>query len=149
MGKSRNKDFTQVEIEILSKNINVKSVTPKQIIYTDEFKDLFLMEYAAGKMPLQIFVENGFDSIMLGQNRIDKCCMRWRKKACRPEGVHDLKKGHSGKKNHGKFTHEDELAHLKQQNEYLKQENTFLRELRRLERQVMSKGKSNQKTNIK
>ena len=91
MGKARNKDFTQTEIEILSKNI-----TPKQINYTDAFKDLFLMECAAGKMPLEIFIENGFDPIMIGQNRIDKCAGRWRKKAYRPEGVHDLKKGHSG-----------------------------------------------------
>lgn len=96
----RYKRWGKQEIEILSKNINVKSVTPKQINYTDEFKDLFLMEYEAGKMPLQIFVKNGFDTIMLGQNRIDKYCTRWRKKAYRPEGVHDLKKGHSGKKNH-------------------------------------------------
>lgn len=134
MGKTRNKDFSQTEVEILSKNINIKSVTYKQITYTDSFKNLFLVEYATGKLPLEIFVENGFDPIMLGQNRIDKCSQRWRRKVNRPEGVHDLKKGHSGKKKHVELSLEEELAQLKQQNEYLKQENTFLRELRRLER---------------
>lgn len=146
MGKHRNKDFTQAEIEILSNNKYVRNVTSKQITYTDEFKDLFLVEHTAGKMPLQIFVENGFDPNMMGQGRIDKCSTRWRRKAERPEGVHDLKKGHSGKNKCGigELSLEQQLEYLKQQNAYLKQENTFLRELRRLERQVMSGDKSNQ-----
>lgn len=149
MGKVRNQDFSQTEIEILSKNINVKSVTSKQINYTDSFKDLFLMEYDTGKLPLEIFIENGFDPIMIGQNRIDKCSTRWRRKANRPEGVHDLKKGHSGKKKYVELSLEEELVRLKQQNEYLKQENTFLRELRRLERQMVSKGRLDHKANTK
>ena len=33
----RNKDFTDVEIEILSQNPNIKSVSAKQINYTDSF----------------------------------------------------------------------------------------------------------------
>ena len=81
------------------------------------------MEHEAGKMPLQIFVENGFDPHMIGQGRIDKCSSRWRRKAIRPEGVHDLKKGHSGRKKceTGELSLEQQLEYLKQQNTYLKQ----------------------------
>ncbi len=137
----RNKDFTPEEIEILSKNPNVKSVTAKQITYTDDFKIRFLEEYNAGKMPLEIFVEAGFNQKLIGQGRIDKAAARWKRKEHRPGGVSDQKKGHSGRKiqSNTQQTLEEELSYLKQQNAYLRQENSFLRELRRLERQVMSK----------
>ena len=139
----RNKDFTDVEIEIFSKNPNIKSVSAKQINYTDSFKMHFLDEYAAGKLPLQIFVEAGFNLQMIGQGRIDKASCRWRRKAFRPGGVFDQKKGHSGRKNtlNGQISTEEQIEYLKQQNEYLRQENSFLRELELLERQVMSKKK--------
>lgn len=35
MGRTRNRDFTQAEIDILSKNKNVKKVSSKQITYED------------------------------------------------------------------------------------------------------------------
>ena len=103
----------------------------------------FLDEYAAGKLPLQIFVEAGFDPQVIGQGRIDKASCRWRRKASRPGGVLDQKKGHSGRKNTSNcpISTEEQIEYLKQQNEYLRQENSFLRELERLERQVMRKKK--------
>lgn len=136
---ARNKDFTDSEIEILSRNPNVQSVTAKQINYTDYFKLHFLSEYAAGKPPLQIFTEAGFDQEMIGQGRIDKAASRWRRKENRPGGVIDQKKGNSGRKQSGnsEINTMGELEYLRQQNAYLRQENSFLRELDRLERQVM------------
>lgn len=62
MGRTRNRDFTQAEIDILSKNKNVKKVSSKQITYEDSFKELFINEHNAGKLPRDIFIENGFDS---------------------------------------------------------------------------------------
>ncbi|BAQ12167.1 hypothetical protein CBB2_0057 [Clostridium botulinum] len=81
MGKTRKHDFTQDEIYILSKNKNVKKVSSKQITYEDSFKELFINEHNAGKLPRDIFIENGFDPQMLGQNRIDRCSVRWSLKA--------------------------------------------------------------------
>lgn len=151
MGRSRNRDFTETEIGILSKNKNLKNVSSRQITYQDSFKELFIAEHHAGKLPRDIFIENGLDPEMLGQNRIDRCSVRWRLKENRSEGVRDIRKGNSGrtKASKGEISTEENLIHLKQQNEYLKQENSFLRELRRLERQVMSRSKSKQKKNIK
>lgn len=34
---------------------------------------------------------------MLGQNRIDRCSVRWCTKANRLEGVRDIRKGNSGR----------------------------------------------------
>ncbi len=126
----RNKDFSKEEIEILSRNPNVKSVTAKQINYTDEFKMRFLEQYQTGKMPLDIFIEAGFDQKLIGQGRIDKAAGRWKRKALRPGGVYDQKKGHSGKKLSGnkELSLDEEIQFLKQQNAYLRQENSFLRE---------------------
>jgi hypothetical protein len=103
----------------------------------------FLDEYAAGKLPLQIFIEAGFDPQVIGQGRIDKAGCHWQRKTSRPGGVFDQKKGHSGRKNtlNGQISTKEQIEYLKQQNEYLRQENSFLRELERLERQVMPKKK--------
>nr|WP_312292586.1 HTH domain-containing protein [Clostridium chromiireducens] len=151
MGKSRNRDFTDAEISILAQNRNIKKISSRQITYQDCFKKLFIDEHNAGKLPRDIFIENGFDPEMIGQNRIDRCSVRWRSKANRPEGVRDIRKGNSGRIKVSKIemSTEEELMQLKQQNEYLKQENSFLRELQRIERQVMSRLKLNQEKNTK
>jgi hypothetical protein len=151
MGNSRNRDFTEAEIHILSQNRNIKKISSKQITYQDWFKELFIAEHNAGKLPRDIFIENGFDPEMIGQNRIDRCSVRWRSKANRPEGVRDIRKGNSGriKVSKSEMSTEEKLIQLKQQNEYLKQENSFLRELQRIERQVMPRSKLKQERNTK
>jgi transposase len=90
MGRARSHDFTQSEIDILSKNKIIKNGSPKKITYQDWFKELFIAEHNAGKLPRDIFIENGFDPEMLGQNRFDRCSVRWHSKANRPEGVRDI-----------------------------------------------------------
>ncbi|WP_431732296.1 HTH domain-containing protein [Clostridium botulinum] len=72
---------------ILSRNKNVKTVSSKQITYQDLFKELFITKYSTGKLPRDIFIENGFIPRMLGQSRIDYCSVR-----CRSEGVRDIEK---------------------------------------------------------
>lgn len=74
-----NKYFTVEEIEYLSKSIYVKSVTEKQIIYTDEFKKFFVKEYLAGKGPTLIFESAGLYQRILGAKRIEKARSRWMK----------------------------------------------------------------------
>ncbi|MCZ6944744.1 IS3 family transposase, partial [Bacillus mycoides] len=43
--------FTEKEIQTLSKNPHVKSVSQKGITYTDEFKRIFIEENEKGKYP--------------------------------------------------------------------------------------------------
>ena len=45
------------------------------ITYTDDFKNKFMDEYLAGKLPRQIFVENGFDMDIIGMKRIEQVCI--------------------------------------------------------------------------
>jgi hypothetical protein len=62
--------FTKKEQEQLKRNQNVKSVSEKAIMYTDEFKRHFIMENENGKLPREIFETAGFDTELIGLGRI-------------------------------------------------------------------------------
>ena len=70
--------FSEKDILSLSKNRYVLSVSKKTITYTNELGELFINEYLAGKMPIQIFEDAGFDMDIIGYQRIDSSCQRWR-----------------------------------------------------------------------
>ncbi len=55
MVKTQNGDFTQVEIDILSKNKNAKTVSSKQITYQYLFKELLLLNIVLENF-LEIFL---------------------------------------------------------------------------------------------
>ncbi|SFJ74794.1 hypothetical protein SAMN04488574_12552 [Bacillus sp. 71mf] len=46
--------FTEKEVQALSRNPCVKSVSEKGITYTDEFKRIFIEENEKGKLPRDI-----------------------------------------------------------------------------------------------
>jgi transposase InsO family protein len=84
--------FSTKEIKILQKNPNVQRVSSLAITYTDDFKNRFMDEYLAGKLPREIFEENGFDANILGIKRIEQCASRW-KKAYEKDGLLGLSDG--------------------------------------------------------
>jgi putative transposase len=71
--------FSTKEIKTLQKNSNVQHVSERAITYTDSFKNRFMDEYLAGKLPRQIFKENGFDVEVIGMKRIEQSAHRWKK----------------------------------------------------------------------
>ena len=83
--------FTEKEIKMLStNNPYVRSVSPKGITYTDEFKEVFIVENEKGKLPREIFEECGFDIDVFGLKRVQSLGKRWRA-ACRENGECGLK----------------------------------------------------------
>lgn len=70
--------FTEREIQILSNNLYVKSVSQNGITYTEEFKHIFIGENEKGKLPRNIFEECGFDIDMIGMKRVMSSGSRWR-----------------------------------------------------------------------
>jgi transposase len=62
------KFFTKKEIDILSSNSYVKSVSTKGITYTDEFKQIFIAQSNNSKSSREIFEECGFD--IIGMDRV-------------------------------------------------------------------------------
>ncbi|MCI6483880.1 MAG: hypothetical protein MSA24_05845, partial [Selenomonadaceae bacterium] len=65
-------------MEILQKNPYVEDVNRQRILYTYEFKCFFMEQYLAGKRPVDIFRQAGFDVSMLGEKRIERATARWR-----------------------------------------------------------------------
>ena len=75
MGRGR---FTEEEMDRLLQNPYVTDVNRTSISYSREFKQLFMGEYTAGRRPVQIFRDAGFDIDMLGSKRIERACARWK-----------------------------------------------------------------------
>jgi transposase len=132
------KIFTQREVKIFSDNPHVKSVSPKGITYTEEFKRIFIAENEKGKPPRQIFEENGFEVEMLGMARVESSGRRWRA-AYRDNGVvglRDTRKGNSGRPSDKELSLEEKYARLEAENNLLKAENELLKKIDFAERRM-------------
>jgi transposase len=135
------KIFSKKEIEILSKNPYVKSVSPKGITYTDEFKELFIAQKEKGKFPSEIFRDCGLNPEIVGKARIDSASKRWRN-AYRKSGVmglRDTRPGNSGRPREREISIEEKYARLEAENNLLKAENELLKKIRFAERGMKKK----------
>ena len=70
--------LSSAEMDVLKKNPYVEDVNRQRILYTNEFKCFFMEQYLAGKRPVDIFRQAGFDVSMLGEKRIERATARWR-----------------------------------------------------------------------
>ena len=70
--------LSSAEMDVLKKNPYVEDVNRQRILYTYEFKRFFMEQYLAGKRPVDIFRQAGFDVPMLGEKRIERATARWR-----------------------------------------------------------------------
>lgn len=134
--------FTDKEVTLPSKNKYVKNVTSKGITYTDEFKQLFIVENENGKLPRQIFEDAGFDTNILGMKRIKSSGSRWRfsYKSGGANSLQDTRKYNTGRPTNKNISLEEKYACLEAQNKLLKAENELLKKLEMIERRVL-KGK--------
>ncbi len=129
--------FTPEQVEQLRQNKYVKKVSEKSITYTEEFKEVFLLEYNTGKLPSQILIEMGFDYKVLGKSRVDNIVQSTKKQSLRPEGFKDTRIGNSGRPATRNLSQEEIIAKQKAEIELLKAKVEFLSDLKRLEREAM------------
>ena len=125
----------------LEKNPYVKAVSDKAITYTDEFKQLFIRENEAGKLPRQIFEEAGFDIETIGMTRVQRAGTRWRT-AYKKQGImglEDSRKYSSGRPLERELSLEEKYARLEAKARLLEAENELLKKLDLLERQLLKK----------
>jgi transposase len=135
------KVLTEKEINLLSNNPYVKSVSPKGITYTDEFKHIFIAENDKGKLPRQIFEECGFEIDVIGIDRVRSSGKRWRA-AYRENGVsglRDIRAENSGRPCERELSLEEKYARLEAQHNLLKAENELLKKIRFAERGLKKK----------
>jgi len=64
------KKFTPEQMDILAANPFTYSLTVHRISFTLEFKNLFLVRYESGERATEIFRSLGYDTAMVGGNRI-------------------------------------------------------------------------------
>ena len=132
------KHFTEKEIKILSNNRYVQSVSSKCITYTDEFKRIFIVENEKGKLPRQIFEENGFDVEVIGIVRVQRAASRWRTAFNKSGvlGLRDTRKENSGRPIKKELSLEEKNARLEAQIQLLRAENELLKKLDMMERRL-------------
>ncbi|BDU50469.1 IS3 family transposase [Haliovirga abyssi] len=136
-----NKIFTKKEIEILSKNKYVKTISSKAITYTSEFRRIFIAESQDKILPRAIFEKYGFDVQVLGMKRIRSAAARWRR-AYKEQGVlglDDRRKENSGRPLERELSLEEKYERLQVKNDYLQAEIDLLKKLDVREREVNGK----------
>ena len=133
--------FTNKEIEILSSNKYVKKVSERAITYTEEFRNIFIIESDKGKFPRMIFDECGFDINIIGIERIKSASKRWRNayKCNGFIGLVDSRKSNSGRPNEKKLSVEAKYERLQAQVNLLKAENELLKKIQFSERRLKKK----------
>lgn len=131
--------FSEQEIEILRKNINVKNITAKGITYTDEFKKIFIEENLAGALPRDIFEKHGLYIKVLGMKRVKAAANRWRRQHNLGGTIRlqDTRKFNTGRPTTKNLSLEEKYIKLQEKIEFLEAENEFLKKLDQLERGVL------------
>lgn len=129
--------FSDKQVEELRKNPYVDKVSIKAITYSKVFKQHFIDELNNGKLPTQIFREAGFDTKVVGKQRIDNFSRRIRKMADRIEGFTDLRTQHSGRPRTKERTPDEEIAYLKHQVALQKQQIDALKKMNFINRKAI------------
>lgn len=132
--------FTTTQIRILEANPNIVHVSEKAITYKPEFKLQAVQMHKNGYMPMQIFLEAGFDIKMIGAEKPKKCLKRWRA-IDDTYGKEGLLMDRRGKASTGRppskeLSTEEKLRRAEAKIKLLEVENEFLKKLDALERQV-------------
>jgi transposase len=137
------KIYNEFQIKELEKNPNVLSASERSISYSPEFKLKAVMDYKGGKIPSQIFIEQGFDLDMIGKEQPKRCLKRWRDSYERfgEEGFLTERrgKGSTGRPSSKELSVEEKLRKAEARIKFLEAENDFLKKLEELERQAKKK----------
>lgn len=133
--------FTTREIKSLQQ---VQRVSERSITYSDSFKNKFMDEYLAGKLPRQIFSENGFDVEVIGLKRIEQSAHRW-KKAYQKNGLiglTDSRKSSSGRPLKRELTPTEIIERQEARIKLLEGQVDLLKKLEATERRLLNTRKS-------
>lgn len=135
--------FTEYQIKELEKNQNVLRVSERAISYNSNFKIKAVLEYKSGKIPSQIFIENGFNLEVIGKNQPKRCVQRWREtyEKFGELGLQSERRGKasSGRPSSKELSVEEKLKKAEARIKLLEAENDFLKKLEELERQALKK----------
>ncbi len=135
--------FTDEQLRLLEKNPYVIKASKKSITYSEEFKELYWIDYQNGMQPIEIFKKYGFDPYALGSKRRNNFTNRLKKQAAREDGFKDTRTTNSGRPSTKDLSLEEQLERLKHKNKVLQQENDFLKRVRFINRKQITKQSKN------
>ena len=135
--------FKDEQLRLLEENPYVVKASKKSITYSEEFKELYWIDYQNGMQPIEIFKKYGFDPYALGSRRRDNFTNRLKKQAAREDGFKDTRSKNSGRPSTKELSLEVQLERLKHKNEVLQQENDFLKRVRFINRKQITKKSKN------
>ena len=135
--------FTDEQLRLLEENPYVVKVSKKSITYSEEFKELYWIDYQNGMQPIEIFKKYGFDPYAFGSRRRANFTDRLKKQAARKDGFKDTRSKNSGRPSTKELSLEEQLERLKHKNEILQQENDFLKRVRFINRKQIAKQAKN------
>ena len=131
--------LTEEQIAVLEKNPNVVRVTPRQVHYTQTFKNYFCREYAKGRSSSDILREQGIDPKLLGETRVSSLRTYYNSVKRAFPGREQLslegKNPYRGTKGigHTELQTNSDIIHmigkLEQQVQYLEKETNFLKKI--------------------
>lgn len=132
--------FNEHQIRQIETNPNVTSVSDRTIQYTYDFKVRAVKESLAGKGPVQIFIENGFDLEVIGKNKVQSSLKRWRR-IYNTHGELGFQEERRGKASTGRpvtkhLSSEKQLEKAEVRIKYLEAELELLKKLEELEGRV-------------
>lgn len=131
------KKFTTEEMAVLAANQFTYNVTASQILYTLEFKNIFLARYEAGEGVREIFESLGYDTVILGNNRIYDFAHRLVKQAARcnllSETSSESAGAMQGNKNYTTNLSPQSITAMQMELAYLRQQVDFLKKITALD----------------
>lgn len=138
--------FNEHQRRVLESNQNVASVSERAIQYTSEFKIRAVKENIAGKGPVQIFIEAGFDLQVISTKKAQSSLERWRKtfKTYGEDGFLEERRGKAstGRPTSKNLSADKKLEKAEARIKYLEAELELLKKLDELERQAKKKRRS-------
>lgn len=135
--------FNEHQRKQIEANPNVASVSDRSIQYTAQFKLKAVQENLAGKGPVQIFKEAGFNLEIIGIKKAQSALSRWRNtyKTLGEKGFLEERrgKGSTGRPRAEKLSTDKKLEKAEARIRLLEAELALLKKLEEMERQAKKK----------
>jgi len=129
--------FTTEQIELLAANPFTSKVDFYHIWFTLEFQNLFLARYESGKTSQEIFVSLGYDTDILGENRVYGYPRRLKKRIESGQGltetVGNIKLTEPQNVDYNTMPAQQSVSAMQRELKYLRQQVEFLKKITTLD----------------
>lgn len=121
--------FTEEQILELQKNPYVLKVSASTITYSEEFREEFYNALINGERPTQILINMGFNTKILGKQRVNSITKRVKKMGEKNCGFGDTRKEQSGRAPAKDLSPEEKIAYLEHQLKFKDQQIEALKKI--------------------